>query len=642
MSLLSRGAAVAEVVFRRQVLMSLEIPSKDYAYQWVMQWMDAAGRQTAAFDFIPSPGRHWVRWRGNFILVDRARETKTVDMSTGAPWETLTLTALSIRPNVFQDILAEAKQAALEREEGMTIIYQPFGNPKRIRPFDSVVLDSGVSNHVFDDIQDFLQSHKWYLDRGIPYRRGYLLHGPPGCGKSSFVSALAGRLGYNICVLNLGDPSMTDDRLAHMLAVVPPRCLVLLEDVDFAVGQQTPADPSGPYAGVTRVSFSGLLNALDGVIATEERVVFMTTNHFHALPRALVRPGRVDLSIYIGLASRSQLKMMYLRFFPGQEDLSETFATDEGLSMAELQGYFMFFKNKPEEAVANIKEWLDERRKVHEDRSGLVQQALNAAAYAAGVAGASVAPKLPCWADFRGTNLQDEGVEKLLHCLSSMPLLVERLYLASNSITPRSMTVLREFLQQGHLRALDLAHNSLDDESSFSLLTSLTETETTETTETKVAPSAPAPLSVFLGENFVRNPPALLERLRRVGLRVKLDEVKISVKALPSLQNYIIEEVQLTLSTMGLETAGLEVDLQAPGDLPKIHLKVPSSGGTAGDFDATFSDSNCEGCIPPSESFGAYRGKSALGDWILTFQDPPETTRSGFVAWVSLALRLNC
>ncbi|CAK9012960.1 unnamed protein product [Durusdinium trenchii] len=119
-------------------------------------------------------------------------------------------------------------------------------------------------------------------------------------------------------------------------------------------------------------------------------------------------------------------------------------------------------------------------------------------------------------------------------------------------------------------------------------------------------------------------------------------QVKISVKALPSLQNYIIEEVQLTLSTMGLETAGLEVDLQAPGDLPKIHLKVPSSGGTAGDFDATFSDSNCEGCIPPSESFGAYRGKSALGDWILTFQDPPETTRSGFVAWVSLALRLNC
>jgi len=409
MGILSRSASTIEVVCRRQMLMTLEIPSKDYAYQWVMQWLvanrihgarhlgvettyskDAAGRQTASFDFVPSPGRHWVRWRGAFVRVDRDRETKTVDMSTGAPWETLTLTTLSVWPNLFQELLAEAKQSALTREEGMTIVHQcyghewrPFGNPKRIRPFDSVVLDQGISEQVYADMQDFLSSHKWYLDRGIPYRRGYLLHGPPGCGKSSFVSAVAGRLGYNICVLNLGDPSMTDDRLAHMLAVVPPRSIVLLEDVDFAVGQQKSADPTGPYAGVTRVTFSGLLNALDGVIATEERVIFMTTNHLKALPRALVRPGRVDLSIYVGLASRTQLCRMYLRFFPGSEELAETFATmcqDEGLSMAELQGYFMFFKNKPEEAVAEIGAWLAERRKVHEEQLEEMQKAKEAEA----------------------------------------------------------------------------------------------------------------------------------------------------------------------------------------------------------------------------------------------------------------------
>ncbi|CAE8625406.1 unnamed protein product, partial [Polarella glacialis] len=310
---------------------------------------------------------------------------KTVDMSTGSPWETLTLTTLSYWPTLFQDLLDEAKKAALAREEGMTIIYQcyghewrPFGSPKRVRPFNSVVLDEGVSEHVHDDVQDFLSTQKWYLDRGIPYRRGYLLHGPPGCGKSSFVSALAGRLGYNICVLNLGDPSMTDDRLAHMLAVAPARSLVLLEDVDFAVGQSKPADPSGPYAGVTRITFSGLLNALDGVIATEERIIFMTTNHYRALPPALVRPGRVDLSIYVGLASRSQLRHMFLRFFPTQEAHAEVFATiceDEGLSMAELQGYFMFFKNKPEECAANIGGWLASRRQVHEEHRAAMQPA---------------------------------------------------------------------------------------------------------------------------------------------------------------------------------------------------------------------------------------------------------------------------
>lgn len=46
---------------------------------------------------------------------------------------------------------------------------------------------------------------------------GYLLYGPPGCGKSSFIMALAGELEYNICVLNLSERGLTDDRLNHLL-----------------------------------------------------------------------------------------------------------------------------------------------------------------------------------------------------------------------------------------------------------------------------------------------------------------------------------------------------------------------------------------------------------------------------------------
>lgn len=53
--------------------------------------------------------------------------------------------------------------------------------------------------------------------------RGYLLHGPPGSGKSSFIMALAGRLGYNICILNLSERGLTDDRLALALSNIPPQ-----------------------------------------------------------------------------------------------------------------------------------------------------------------------------------------------------------------------------------------------------------------------------------------------------------------------------------------------------------------------------------------------------------------------------------
>ena len=66
------------------------------------------------------------------------------------------------------------------------------GWPKDRRPFSSVILDRGVAENVKNDICEFLQSSKWYRERGIPYRRGYLLYGPPGCGKTSFITALAG------------------------------------------------------------------------------------------------------------------------------------------------------------------------------------------------------------------------------------------------------------------------------------------------------------------------------------------------------------------------------------------------------------------------------------------------------------------
>jgi chaperone BCS1 len=109
------------------------------------------------------------------------------------------------------------------------------------------------------------------------------------------------------------------------------------------------------------VTFSGLLNALDGVAATEERIVFMTTNHLERLDPALIRPGRVDVQVQVGLATPSQIRRIFLRFYPSHPQLGDKLSA--GLksqdasklpSMAQLQGYFMFFKTSPEEAVNHI------------------------------------------------------------------------------------------------------------------------------------------------------------------------------------------------------------------------------------------------------------------------------------------------
>jgi len=118
------------------------------------------------------------------------------------------------------------------------------------------------------------------------------------------------------------------------------------------------------------VTFSGFLNALDGVASGEERIIFLTTNHVSRLDPALIRPGRVDLSQLIDDASPTQAKELFTRFYGGSEDASGSEISSEDvdglgremeeivevemhggqrISMAALQG--LFIRSGPREAV---------------------------------------------------------------------------------------------------------------------------------------------------------------------------------------------------------------------------------------------------------------------------------------------------
>lgn len=128
-------------------------------------------------------------------------------------------------------------------------------------------------------------------DMGIPFRRGYLLYGYPGTGKSSFIRALAGELKVHLCLVSLNDKNMTDEDLNSLLNNAPPRSILLLEDVDAAFAQRDNGETA------SRVTFSGLLNALDGVGSQEGKILFMTTNKINLLDPALIRPGNFGFSI---------------------------------------------------------------------------------------------------------------------------------------------------------------------------------------------------------------------------------------------------------------------------------------------------------------------------------------------------------
>lgn len=366
LALAQKGLRNGANLLKRRLLIDVEINVKDESYPWFLYWMTLHQRAQVSgsfnksstakvglvqsvvrrltprihhlsietekierpngsvqtqFSLIPGPGKHILRYKNTFLMVNRVRETKSIDFQMGKPWETVTLTTLYSQRQIFEDLFSETNRLAQQSTEGKTIVYtsrstswERFGEPRRKRSIESVILDKGVKERILIDIQDFLDSSKWYYDRGIPYRRGYLLHGPPGSGKSSFIQALAGHLDYNIAILNLSERGLTDDRLNHLLTITPKRTIVLLEDADAAYSNRRRQTDADGYHGAN-VTFSGLLNALDGVASAEERVLFLTTNHISRLDSALIRPGRIDMTVRIGEVTRWQASGLWDRFY---------------------------------------------------------------------------------------------------------------------------------------------------------------------------------------------------------------------------------------------------------------------------------------------------------------------------------------
>ncbi|CCA73261.1 related to BCS1-Mitochondrial protein of the AAA family of ATPases [Serendipita indica DSM 11827] len=393
---LRQGSKFAFIAAQRRMLVSLEIPSKDRSYEWFLSWMAyqtsarAAvaqsrwarmhqlsvetfmetrpnGSVNAFFTLVAGPGTHWFKYNGAWMQIKRDRNDRAVNPATGRPWETVTITTLSQYRYLFPKLLLEARDLALTEQEGRLLIYthwhsewRVFGPPRMKRPISSVVLDDGVSERIESDVRHFLSRKQWYAKRGIPFRRGYILHGPPGSGKTSYIQALAGSLGYDIYLINLSLRGLADDKLTLLLSQAPPRSIILIEDVDAAFNKRVQVSEDGYQSAVT---FSGFINALDGVASSEERIVFMTTNHIEKLDPALIRPGRVDVIQLIGDATPNQARRLLCQFYSEPdtgEKLDPHYATQlaalgdelasivetrrEGghnVSMASLQGHFI-------------------------------------------------------------------------------------------------------------------------------------------------------------------------------------------------------------------------------------------------------------------------------------------------------------
>ncbi|CAN6705979.1 unnamed protein product [Malus baccata var. baccata] len=222
----------------------------------------------------------------------------------------------------------------------------PFTHPAT---FDTVVMDAELKNKIRSDLENFSKSKQYYHRLGRVWKRSFLLYGPSGTGKTSFVAAMARFLSYDVYDVDMSKVA-DDSDLKMLLLQTTPKSLIVVEDLDRFLTEKS-----------TAVSLSGLLNFMDGIVSScgEERVLVFTMNGKDQVDQLVLRPGRIDVHIHFPLCDFSAFKSLastYLglkehKLFPQVEEI---FHGGASLSPAEIGEIMISNRSSPSRALKSV------------------------------------------------------------------------------------------------------------------------------------------------------------------------------------------------------------------------------------------------------------------------------------------------
>lgn len=368
---------MASAFVERQLRITIRVENNEAAFRWLERWLsnqpDLKKARTVSlntldsfpeigadmkkvFALVPGFGFHTFKYKKKRIFMYKS----AIPDKSRKPRMCYEFYLLGRHRHLMEEILREAYEMYIF-EERKGIPFRTADNdsweyqdPLSERSAKSVVLADGIMDSLITDLNSFFADKQWYTDLNIPHRRGVLLYGPPGSGKTSTVLAIASELKCKLYWIPISASWMSDTILMKLLMDIPAKSILVLEDIDAAfVGREKGKDSTGNK----NLTFSGLLNALDGVFSSQGRVVFMTTNHIEKLDPALIRPGRVDLKVEIGYPSARQRAVLFDRFFPG-DGRGVQFAelVPENIGMCMLQEHLLRHRYSPDEAIASAAE----------------------------------------------------------------------------------------------------------------------------------------------------------------------------------------------------------------------------------------------------------------------------------------------
>jgi chaperone BCS1 len=364
----------------------------------------------ARFVPVPGHGSHFLWFEGPVWIKFHEREQRgDAGGMMSLKSEQYSVTIIAKTQSKVERFMNELSRFKKQEVSALTVYtwrggYWNWSGRKRKRDMNTVYMPASTKAEIIDCIKRFRAAEEWYAARGIPWRLGILFKGGPGTGKTTLATALAGHFDLPLYSMNL-ETIGNDETLLHSFSSAQRDGVILIEDVDgFQAAHDrgniereesatTPNDapPSDHLAGKSydeilsmvergeiagtpvstgsapatlkatsdqkKVTISGLLNAIDGVAATDGRILILTTNDVSKLDPALLRSGRIDFHFEIGHLTPDDVVAMFKCFYPDAHHRTgaiREYARHRSKTAAAWQKLFIKYHDSVENLFAEV------------------------------------------------------------------------------------------------------------------------------------------------------------------------------------------------------------------------------------------------------------------------------------------------